>query len=248
MQRSRPRGMAAFIQSGGPAAASTSSSKSRAPESIVDMPASASSRSSRRTGAGAGVGVKAAQHLAAFGIAAVMGQAGQWVERRAGLPGAAAAATTAVSLAAYSACRRLAPTAFNALARRAPSLSAFLFALFFAAIGAGASLSHLLLSGPCVLLLMGIALLFHLAATALALRLHNATVGGTHPAQRIGVDEMVIASNANIGGPATAAAMAASIGRPDLVLAATATGTVGYSAATWLGVALFGWLMRSVNG
>ncbi len=183
------------------------------------------------------------QHAAAFAVAAAMGQAGQWAERRAGAPGAAAAVTTAVSLAAYSLCRRLSPRLFDALAARAPSLSAFLFALFFAAIGAGASLPHLLLSGPCVLLLMGLALLCHLAATALALRLHNqvaarAGVGG------IGVDEMVVASNAAIGGPATAAAMAAAIGRPDLVLAATAMGTLGYSLATVLGLTLHGWLAR----
>lgn len=179
------------------------------------------------------------QNGAAFAVAAALGQAGQWAERRAGVPGAAAAATTALSLGFYAACRRLAPQAFRALSARAPALSAFLFALFFAAIGAGASLGHLLLSGPCVLALMGVALAVHLAATVLALRLYNAAA--TSP---IGVDEMIIASNANIGGPATAAAMAASIGRPDLVLAATATGTVGYAAASVLGVALHAWIVR----
>ena len=57
----------------------------------------------------------------------------------------------------------------------------------------------------------------------------------------IGIDEMVIASNANIGGPATAAAMAtsSSLQRPDLGLPATVTGTVGYALATALGVTLF---------
>jgi hypothetical protein len=259
MQRSQPRGMAAFLQPQSHGAAS--SRPSRSGDRIVDMPAScrsSSSRSSsssssrrrrRRRGTGAATLARAAQYLATFAIAAAMGQAGQWAERQAGLPGAAAAATTAFSLAAYGLCRRLAPGAFHALARRAPSLSAFLFALFFAAIGAGASLPHLLLSGPCVLFLMGLALAVHVATTALAVRLHNAamvTRGG--PACQVGLDEWIVASNAAIGGPATAAAMAASIGRPDLVLAATTTGTLGYSLATALGVALHGWLLAGSSG
>lgn len=241
MLRSQPRGMAAFIWPRGPIAIDCSITSSSTTH-FVHQPGSSSSTSSssNSNGAGGAVLLKTTQHLAACFIAAALGQAGQWVEQRLALPGAAAAATTALSLAAYGACRRATPGLFQALARRAPSLSAFLFALFFAAIGAGTSLPHLLLSGPCVLLLMGLALLVHVGTTALALRVYNAAVAGGAQERVIGVDEMVVASNANIGGPATAAAMAAAIGRPDLVLAATATGTLGYSAATWLGVALFG--------
>lgn len=259
MQRSQPRGMAAFLHPNsagtGSHSSSTHNSRRRTPDPIVDMPASSTSTSASITRSPPSWAAKPLQHLAAFTLAAALGQAGQAAERRAGVPGAAAAATTALSLAAYGLCRRLSPRAFRALAARAPALSAFLFALFFAAIGAGASLSHLLLSGPAVFLLMGLALLAHLGTTAVALRLHNAAVArsgsGGDDARGdacVGVDEMVIASNANIGGPATAAAMAASIGRPDLVLAATATGTLGYSLATWLGVAVYRWLVRGGGG
>lgn len=255
MQRSQPRGMAAFLQPGKSTAADTRPGKrhGRSPDPVlVEMPASTTT-TSRSSSTNSSLHLpKPLQHLAAFALAAALGQAGQAAERRAGIPGAAAAATTALSLAAYSLCRRLRPRLFRALAARAPGLSAFLFALFFAAIGAGASLRHLLVLGPAVLLLMAMALLVHVGTTAVALRLHNAamakTSNGGDGCCAVGVDEMVIASNANIGGPATAAAMAASVGRPDLVLAATATGSFGYCAATWLGVAVYGWLMRGGGG
>lgn len=249
MQRSQPRGMAAFLQPGkGTADIHPARQYKRTPDPVVDMPASTTSRSSSSSSSSSPHFPKLLQHLATFALAAALGQAGQAAERRAGIPGAAAAATTALSLAAYSLCRRLNPRAFRALAARAPCLSAFLFALFFAAIGAGASLRHLLVSGPAVLFLMALTLLVHVGTTAVALRLHNAAVTSNGEDACVGVDEMLIASNANIGGPATAGTMAASIGRPDLVLAATATGTLGYSAATWLGVAVYGWLMRSGRG
>jgi uncharacterized membrane protein len=120
-------------------------------------------------------------------------------------------------------------------------MSSFLFSLFFAAIGAGASLMHLAESGPVIVTLMSVSLLVHLLTTMLGIRVYNRFV--PWPA-RISVDEAVIASNANVGGPATAAAMAGSMGRADLVLSAAATGTAGYAVATFIGVALFKFLAK----
>jgi uncharacterized membrane protein len=120
-------------------------------------------------------------------------------------------------------------------------MSSFLFSLFFAAIGAGASLTHLVQSGPVIVALMSLSLFIHLITTLGGLRVYNSCVS---PLARVSVDEAVIGSNANVGGPATAAAMAGSIERPDLVLPAAATGTGGYALATFLGVALFRSLTR----
>ncbi|CEM15695.1 unnamed protein product [Vitrella brassicaformis CCMP3155] len=57
---------------------------------------------------------------------------------------------------------------------------------------------------------------------------------------RLPLDDLIVASNANVGGPSTAAGMAGgSMGRDDLVLPAIVYGTVGYATATSLGVVLF---------
>ena len=55
---------------------------------------------------------------------------------------------------------------------------------------------------------------------------------------RLSLRTILIASNANVGGPGTAIAMASAMGWLDLIPAAAAVGTVGYSVATVFGVAM----------
>ncbi len=59
---------------------------------------------------------------------------------------------------------------------------------------------------------------------------------------RLPMQAILIASNANVGGPATAAAMASAKGWPHMVQPAMLTGALGYAVATGLGIALGGWL------
>ena len=53
---------------------------------------------------------------------------------------------------------------------------------------------------------------------------------------------ILIASNANVGGPATAAAMASAKGWQHMIQPAVLTGSLGYSIATSIGLCMGQWL------
>jgi len=104
--------------------------------------------------------------------------------------------------------------------------------LFYAALGASAQVSNVLRSGAAALALAAIALLGHALLLAAAFRLFPRNK------KRPSLAETLVASNACIGGPSTAAAFALAIDRADLALPAVIWGTVGYGLATSLGIAI----------
>lgn len=55
---------------------------------------------------------------------------------------------------------------------------------------------------------------------------------------RVNRKEILLASNANVGGPSTAAAMAAAKGWDKLVVPSLLVGVLGYSVATFVSLAL----------
>jgi len=59
---------------------------------------------------------------------------------------------------------------------------------------------------------------------------------------RLDLREIVVASNANMGGPTSAAAMAVSRRWDGLVVPAVLCGTLGYAIATFIGTAVGRWL------
>ncbi len=115
--------------------------------------------------------------------------------------------------------------------RGASTIGAFFMQIFFAVIGASAHVGTVLKVGPSLFLFAGLILLIHLAFLLTAGKL-----------LRLDLREIIIASNANMGGPTTAAAMAVARGWKTLVLPAILCGTLGYAVATFLGVALGNWL------
>lgn len=110
-------------------------------------------------------------------------------------------------------------------------IGTYLMQIFFAAIGASANIFIVLEYGP---------LLFAFAALILLVHLIFILVGGK--LLKLDLSEIVIASNANMGGPTTAAAMAVARRWQNLVIPAILCGTLGYSVATFIGVALGYWL------
>ena len=113
----------------------------------------------------------------------------------------------------------------------AEQIGTLLMQIFFAVIGASANIWQVLQVSP---------ILFALAALILTIHLLVLLLGG----KLLGLDlsELLVASNANMGGPTTAAAMASAKNWDKLVTPAIFYGTLGYAMATFIGVALANWL------
>ncbi|NET54792.1 MAG: DUF819 family protein [Symploca sp. SIO2E6] len=106
-----------------------------------------------------------------------------------------------------------------------------LMQVFFAVIGASANISKVLQVSPILFLFAALILTVHLLVLLLAGAL-----------LRLDLAELLIAANANMGGPTTAAAMAKAQEWDRLVTPAILCGTLGYAIASFLGVVLANWL------
>ena len=113
----------------------------------------------------------------------------------------------------------------------ADKIGTLLMQVFFAAIGASANVLVVIKVGPVLFLFAATILLIHLLFILLAGKLF-----------KLDLAEIVIASNANMGGPTTAAAMAVAKKWNALVIPAILCGTLGYAVATFIGTALGYWL------
>jgi uncharacterized membrane protein len=109
----------------------------------------------------------------------------------------------------------------------ADQIGALLMQVFFVVIGASANLYVVLKVGPILFFFAAVILLVHLTFILTAGKLF-----------KLDLAEIVIASNANMGGPTTAAAMAVARKWKDLVIPAVLCGTLGYAIATFIGVAI----------
>ena len=109
--------------------------------------------------------------------------------------------------------------------RGTQEIGTWLIYLFFFAIGVPASIGLLVQSAPILLLFCMI---------IVAMNMLFCFLGG----KLLGFDleEIILASNANIGGPTTAAGMAISQGWVKLIGPCMLVGTFGYVIGTWLGI------------
>jgi uncharacterized membrane protein len=119
--------------------------------------------------------------------------------------------------------------------RVSPFWSEVSFLTLFASIGLSAHVGSALRAGPGCLILSLAALTTHILVVLGGTALWNRCVCVSRQHRRIELETTLIASNAAIGGPATAAAFAGRLA-PHQALAATVWGVVGYATGTTVGV------------
>ena len=110
-------------------------------------------------------------------------------------------------------------------------IGTYLIYLFFFVIGVPASIGALITDAPLLLVLTGVMVLVNMIFCF-----------GFGKLFKFNLEEIILASNANIGGPTTAAAMAISQGWAKLIGPCMLIGTFGYAIGTYLGTLVYGLL------
>ena len=107
----------------------------------------------------------------------------------------------------------------------AQEIGTFLIYIFFTVIGAPASIPLIITKSPLLLVFCAIIVLTNMIFTFLTGKIF-----------KFSLEEMIIASNANIGGPTTSAAMALAKGWDKLIVPALLVGTLGYVIGNYYGI------------
>ena len=122
------------------------------------------------------------------------------------------------------ACATFAPGFFGEI-KGTNELGTFLIYLFFFVIGVPASVPMIIKNSPLLLVFAAIVVLVNMIFSIVAGKL-----------LKFNLEDIILASNANIGGPTTAAAMAVSKGWTKLVGPIVLVGTLGYVLGTYFGL------------
>lgn len=170
---------------------------------------------------------------AAVALSFIICKAGSAMAARLGLQGGTLPCVTALAVFLATAF----PAPLSRLAPAGETLALILMQLFFAVVGANGNVVDAVTRAPSVFAFALVQVSVHLAVVLAAGRV-------------IGIDRkpLLIASNANIGGPTTAAAMATAKGWTSLVVPGILVGIFGISIATFLGIGYGMFVLRRICG
>ena len=112
----------------------------------------------------------------------------------------------------------------------AQEIGTYLIYIFFVVIGIPASIMLIFQNAPLLLVFVFIVVLSNMMISFLLGKVFN-----------FSLEEVIVASNANIGGPTTAAAMAIAKGWTKLVIPILLVGTLGYIVGNYIGTGIGVW-------
>jgi uncharacterized membrane protein len=113
----------------------------------------------------------------------------------------------------------------------------YLLHLFLAANGAQSVIANIFRIGPVI---------FYFAAATVAV--HGVVIFGVGRLFRIDPSTLAVASQANVGGPASAMALAGTRGYTQLLLPGIAVGLLGYAIGNYMGYMIGEWVVRPLLG
>ncbi|KAJ8773229.1 hypothetical protein K2173_028406 [Erythroxylum novogranatense] len=117
------------------------------------------------------------------------------------------------------------PNQFRQLAPAGDTIALILIQVFFAVVGASGSVWNVINTAPSIFVF-----------SVVQVSVHLAVILGFGKLFRLDLKLLLLASNANIGGPTTAAGMATAKGWMSLIVPGILAGVFGISIATFLGI------------